>query len=564
MKFSQFEYVRPDVAQVTKQSGDILSKISSAKTYEEAKTLINKYNKMRSKVQTNLSVMNVRNTINTKDKFYDGENKYWDEKAPLLEEQTIKFYKTIFDSKYLPKLKKDLPPQFFKLAEFGFKSFKPEIINELQEENKLSTEYSKLIASAQIEFDGKKLTLAQMTPYTLSKDRAVREKAYKAKMSFFEKNEKEIDMVFDKLVKVRTKIAKKLGFKNFTELGYVRMARADYSEKDIKVLRAQVQDFIVPLATKLYQKQAKRLGLKSLRYFDEKFEFMSGNPTPKGDAKFMVKNAKKMYEELSKETGEFFNFMIKNELMDLEAKPGKRSGGYCTFFSEIKSPFIFSNFNGTSGDVDVLTHEAGHAFQVYRSRNIDVLECQFPTYESAEIHSMSMEFFTWQWMKLFFKGDTEKYQYSHLGSAIKFIPYGTLVDHFQHEVYNKPEMTPAQRKAVWRKLEKVYLPHKDYKGMPLLEKGGWWFQQQHIFAAPFYYIDYVLAQTMALQYFKKMNKNFKSAWKSYINLCDQGGKYSFLKLVEIAGLDSPFKKGTVEGIIKDVEKVLMKTNDSKF
>jgi M3 family oligoendopeptidase len=564
MKFSQFEYVRPELETVLKQSKDLLQKIEGAKTYEEAKTLIKKYNIMRSNIQTNLSVMSVRHTINTNDKFYDGENKYWDEKGPLLEEQTINFYKAIFKSKYLPKLKKDLPPQFFKLAEFGFKSFKPEIIKDLQVENKLATEYGKLIASAQIEFEGKKYTLAQLTPFILSKDRAMREKAYNAKMSFFVAKEKEIDKIYDQLVKVRTKIAKKLGYKNFTELAYIRMARADYKEKDIKVLREQVLDFIVPLATKLYEKQAQRLGLKKLRYFDEKFEFESGNPTPKGDAKWMVKNAQKMYKELSKETGVFFDFMIKNELMDLEAKPGKRSGGYCTFFSEMKAPFIFSNFNGTSGDVDVLTHEAGHAFQVYRSRDIEVPECHFPTYESAEIHSMSMEFFTWRWMDLFFKKDTAKYHYSHLGSAIKFIPYGTLVDHFQHEVYNKPNMTPAQRKATWRKLEKKYLPHKDYQGMPILEKGAWWFQQQHIFTSPFYYIDYVLAQTMALQFFKKMNKNFKSAWKDYLRLCDQGGKYSFLKLVEIAGLDSPFKKGSIEGIIKDVEKVLLKTDDSKF
>jgi M3 family oligoendopeptidase len=564
MKFSQFEYVRPELESVLKQSKDLLQKIEGAKTYEEARALIKKYNKMRSNIQTNLSVMSVRHTINTNDKFYDGENKYWDEKGPLLEEQTINFYKTIFKSKYLPKLKKDLPPQFFKLAEFGFKSFKPEIIKDLQVENKLATEYGKLIASAQIEFEGKKYTLAQLTPFILSKDRAIREKAYNAKMNFFVAKEKEIDKIYDQLVKVRTKIAKKLGYKNFTELAYIRMARADYKEKDIKVLREQVLDFIVPLASKLYEKQAQRLGLKKLRYFDEKFEFESGNPTPKGDAKWMVKNAQKMYKELSKETGEFFDFMIKNDLMDLEAKPGKRSGGYCTFFSDLKAPFIFSNFNGTSGDVDVLTHEAGHAFQVYRSRDIEVPECHFPTYESAEIHSMSMEFFTWKWMDLFFKKDTEKYHYSHLGSAIKFIPYGTLVDHFQHEVYNKPNMTPAQRKATWRKLEKKYLPHKDYQGMPILEKGAWWFQQSHIFSSPFYYIDYVLAQTMALQFFKKMNKNFKGAWKDYLRLCDQGGKYSFLKLVEIAGLESPFKKGSIEGIIKDVEKVLLKTDDSKF
>lgn len=79
-----------------------------------------------------------------------------------------------------------------------------------------------------------------------------------------------------------------------------------------------------------------------------------------------------MYKELSAETDEFFNFMLDNDLLDLVAKKGKAGGGYCTYIENYKAPFIFSNFNGTSGDIDVLTHEAGHAFQVYESRKFEI------------------------------------------------------------------------------------------------------------------------------------------------------------------------------------------------
>ena len=235
-----------------------------------------------------------------------------------------------------------------------------------------------------------------------------------AHYSFYTENGDTFDRIYDDLVKVRHEIATKLGFKNFVELGYARMNRIGYDADMVKNFRDQVRDYIVPLATKLYERQAERIGVDKLKFYDQSLNFLSGNATPKGSPEWIIENGKKMYAELSPETNEFFTYMTEKNLLDLEAKKGKETGGYCTFIDDYDSPFIFSNFNGTSGDIDVLTHEAGHAFQVYSSRNIGIPEYVWPTHEGAEIHSMSMEFFTWPWMELFFEDDTEKYKFAHL------------------------------------------------------------------------------------------------------------------------------------------------------
>ena len=443
-------------------------------------------------------------------------------------------------------------------------AFDEKIIPLMQEENRLSSQYSKLIVSAEIEFKGKIYNLSQMQPFMLNKEQDERKKATQAYLSFFEKNEDELDRIYDQLVQVRTQMAQKLGYDNYIPLGYLRMNRLDYTSDMVAMFRKQVQEEIVPIASKLYQRQAKRLGLETLTCFDEKFEFASGNPVPKCSFDKMISIANIMYHELSSETGSFFDTMVKMNLLDLVSKPKKRAGGYCTSLPEYKVPFIFSNFNGTSADVDVLTHEAGHAFQIYMSKDIELQECLMATEESCEIHSMSMEFFAWPWMPLFFKEDTEKYYYLHLSDSIKFIPYGVLVDHFQHEVYAYPEMSAAERKSTWHHLEKMYLPHKNYEDAPLLERGGWWYRQNHIFNNPFYYIDYTLAQLCALQFWERKHHDDPTCWHDYVELCKQGGKYPFLDLVQLAGLKSPFKKGTVHTVMMNIEAYLHSIDDTQL
>ncbi|MDH6428349.1 M3 family oligoendopeptidase [Paenibacillus sp. FSL L8-0493] len=564
MKFNDYRYERPDVEKFKQDFNNLLKDLNDTEPLEVQKASVTAINKLRNEFDTLQTLVSVRHSINTTDEFYKAEQEFMDEIGPIVQEYITDYYKALVNSKYRAEFEQEWGTQLLQLAEVALRTFSPEIIEDLQLENKLSTEYAQLIASAKIPFEGEERTLTQLTPFELSTDRDMRKRASQARYDFMSEHESDFDRIYDELVKVRDRIAKKLGYSNFVELGYDRMMRTDYNADMVANFRKQVLEHIVPVSQQLKKRQTERLGLDALKFYDENFSFKTGNATPKGDPDWIVANGSKMYKELSPETDEFFTFMLDNNLVDLVSKKGKQGGGYCTYFSQYQAPFIFSNFNGTSGDIDVLTHEVGHAFQVYESRNINVPEYAFPTYEACEIHSMSMEFFAWPWMELFFEEDADKYRFNHLADSLQFIPYGVTVDEFQHFVYSNPEATPAERKQAWREIEKKYLPHRNYEGNAYLEQGGFWHKQGHIFASPFYYIDYTLAQLCAFQFWKRSNEDFKSAWSDYLELCQAGGSKSFIKLVELAGLTSPFEDGCISSVIGEIESWLNSINDKEL
>ncbi|MFD1387133.1 M3 family oligoendopeptidase [Oceanobacillus oncorhynchi subsp. oncorhynchi] len=559
--FANYTYERPDLPKVKEDFYQKLEQFQNAASMEQAIAVIDTINAIRNHLSTMYNLVFIRASIDTRDAFYHEERDFFDAHLPEIQELSTAFYKELLKSPYEAQLRDKYGSQLFDLAECEIKAFSKEIIPLLQTENKLTSAYSKLIASADIEFRGESYTLAQLGPFAEDPDRQTRKEALEARQSFFAENKEKLDRLYDDLVKTRQQIAEKLGFKNFVDVGYLRMQRVDYNAEMVQRYRKQVEEVIVPIATKLYEKQAKRIGVDSLKFYDEAFVFASGNAAPKGNPDWIIENGKKMYNELSDETSAFFQFMLDRELLDLEAKKGKESGGYCTYIEDYQSPFIFSNFNGTSGDIDVLTHEAGHAFQAYSSRHFSVPEYYFPTSESAEIHSMSMEFFTYPWMENFFKEDVDKYKYAHLSDAIQFLPYGVAVDEFQHLVYENPDWTPEERNQAWRNLEKKYLPHRNYDGIESLESGAFWQKQGHIYEDPFYYIDYTLAQICAFQFLKKSQENREKAWQDYLDLCKIGGSKPFLKLVQSAGLASPFEEGTVEAAVDFIENWLDQVDD---
>ena len=510
------------------------------------------------------TLVSIRHSIDTKDEFYEIEQNFMDENMPRYENMTTKFYKKLIQSKYQRELKEEWGEQLFNLANLQIEAFDEKIMEEIVIENKLSTKYEALVASAKIDYDGKVLNLSQLRPYMESTDRETRKSSYTAYTDFFKDNEDEIDKIYDDLVAVRDKMAKKLGYDNYVKLGYKRLGRSDYDSQMVAKFREGVKNEIVPVVSELKERQKNRLGLDNLYYYDETIEYNSGNANPKGDPDWIVEKGKIMYSELSKETKEFFDFMVDKDLLDLLSKPGKRSGGFCTIIPDYKAPFIFSNFNGTSGDIDVLTHEAGHAFQTYMSLGYELPEYKFPTLEACEIHSMSMEFLTWPWMEGFFKEDVDKYKFSHLVSGLSFIPYGVAIDEFQHFVYEFPAATPTDRKNKWRELERKYLPFKDYTGNDFLERGGYWMRQGHVFSNPFYYIDYTLAQICAFQFWNKSRIDRENAWNDYLALCKKGGSLAFLKLVEGANLMSPFQDGTIKKAIEPIVDYLKEVDDTKL
>lgn len=566
MKFQTYQYKRPDIIGFSDDFKANLAVIEDPKTSLEAKeSAFDRLNTMRDAFDTMFNIGSIRHSINTKDAFYESENDYFDESQPLYQALLTDFYRIVLNATDLrQKLEAKWGKQFFTIANAQLKTFIPEILEDLQAENKGSSEYTKLKAGAAIIVDGQTYNLSGIVPLEGDADRTVRQKAATAKWAFYAQQAPVLEQIFDDLVKTRHRIAQKLGYKNFVALGYERMLRSDYDATMVANFRKQVQEHIVPLATKLYERQAKRIGVAQLKYYDEEFKFLSGNPKPKGSPAWIIQHAQTMYRELSPETDEFFQFMLNNDLMDLINRDGKATGGYCTYIADYQAPFIFSNFNGTSGDIDVLTHEAGHAFQVYSSRNIGISEYNWPTYESCEIHSMSMEFFTWPWMNLFFEEDVNKYKFMHLAGAIQFIPYGVAVDEFQHVIYENPHFTPAERNAAWRTIEQKYLPHRQYDDNTFLAAGGFWQKQNHIFNSPFYYIDYCLAQICAFQFWKKDQQNHQQAWADYIRLCKAGGSQSFLGLVALANLRSPFEDGCIADVIGDITQWLESVDDAKF
>ncbi|WP_041081706.1 M3 family oligoendopeptidase [Thermotoga profunda] len=552
MKFSQFEYKRPNLNTIQSEFKEYVEQLKRANSVEKAKNCVEKINRIREDFSTASSICMIRFCMNTKDEFYKKEKDYFDSANPVMEGLVNDYYKALIDSKFKEELEEVFGEQLFNIANLAVKTFKPEILEDLIQENKLATQYAELVSSAQIQFNGKRLTIPQLRAFMLSPDRSIRRQAAETLYSFFSSNQERSDEIYDQLVKLRTKIAHKLGYGSFTQLGYDRLGRSDYNPKMVNALREAIKKYVVPVVTELRERQTEQLGLDKLKYYDLSIILKEGNPRPKGDEDEIVSKAKKMYQEMSDETAEFFNFMLENELLDLKCRDGKYPGGFCNFVANYRSPFIFANFNGTEHDVEVLTHEAGHAFQVYRSRDFKIPEYHWPTLEACEIHSMSMEFFAWPWMEYFYQDQAEKAKLVHLWGTLNFIPYGTCVDEFQHCVYENPNITPKERRKLWREIEKTYMPEIDYDGNQFLENGGRWHQQGHIFEDPFYYIDYVLAQICAFQFWMRSVNDRENAFKDYVKLCDMGGSLPFTKLLAVAKLSSPFEKRTIESVARYV------------
>ena len=542
MKFSEMPYERPDLEAVKAQMTALTEQLKQAKSYAEAKEALLLWEKQMKTVMTAETLAYVRHSIDTRDTFYDEEMQFWNEQSPQLQAYSQAWTQAMLASPFRADFSAEFGELLFVNAEIELKSFSPEIIPELQQENELTQAYEKLLASAQIPFEGGTYTLSQLTPYKTDPDDTRRLSAWKAEGAWYKENQAQLDDIYHKLTALRDAMGRKLGYDGYTQLGYYRMGRNCYTKEDVEAFRQAVREYLVPVADKIYRQQAQRLGVAyPMSFADQALKFRSGNPRPAGDAQAILDQGRKFYDELSPNTGAFFRMMLDNELLDVLSTEGKAGGGYCTCFHDYGVPFIFANFNGTRGDVEVVTHEAGHAYANWVNRDRIPAETMLPSMEACEVHSMSMEFFAWPWAEGFFGADARKFLYSHLADAITFIPYGTMVDHFQHVVYDKPDMTPAQRHGVWRELLAQYMPWVRLDGdIPFYSDGEGWQRQHHIYSMPFYYIDYCLAQTVALQFWALIQKDPKQAWEKYEAYTALGGSMTFTDLLRTSALDTPF------------------------
>ncbi len=550
MKFTEMPYTRPDPEKVKAELRQLTERLENAPSYDAARAVFLEKEEKEKPVNTMGSLAFVRHSIDTRDEFYDREIKFWDETGPEFEEYEQTWLNALLASPYRREFEQEYGDLLFVNAEIDRKTFSPEIIEDMQKENELVTEYDKLIASARIPFEDGVYTLSQLEPFKTDADDARRLAAWKAAGQWFKDHQERLDTIYDELVRLRDGMGRKLGYDGYTQLGYYRMQRNCWGKEEIEKFRAAVQKYLVPVADSIMRAQAKRLGKSyPLSFADAALSFRSGNPRPAGSAEEILAQGQKFYDALSPETSAFFRTMQDDGLMDVLSTEGKEGGGYSTDFALYEAPFIFANFNGTRGDVEVITHEAGHAFAYWMNRKRVPSAYAYPSMEACEVHSMSMEFFGWKNAEGFFGADARKFKYSHLAGAIRFIPYGTMVDHFQHIVYEKPELTPAERHAEWKRLLGIYMPWMRLDGeIPFFADGEGWQRQSHIYESPFYYIDYCLAQTVALEFWAMIRKDPEDAWKHYMAYTKQGGSRTFTDLLRNADLVTPFDEDCLRGV----------------
>ena len=553
MKFSEMPYERVDFEQLKADFAALEKGLDEAQSGEEQFAVHQRYYEITGHAQTLMTLAEIRHDIDTTDEFYSKEQDYYDEYGPVFQNLVVSYQTKLYNSRFRPYLEEKIGGVAFKNIELAMKSVDEKILPLMQEENAIRTEYNKLLATAKIDWEGETLNLSLMNPYLHNRDRAVRARAWEKYTAFFANNQEQLDDLYDRIVKNRQKQAEEMGYDNYLPLGYPRMQRNCYGRDDVAQFRKQVKNDLVPFAEKLHEQRRVRLGIDHLSYIDEGVYFTQGNPAPTGTPEEILAAGRKMYNELSPETAKFMNFMCDNEMFDVLGRKTKKTGGYMTYLPDYKSPFIFANFNGTSGDADVITHECGHAFQGFISAEDPIREHADITMETAETHSMSMEFFTEPWMNLLFGDRAKDYVDMHFEDSVLFIPYGTMVDEFQDIVYSNPGLSPKQRNEAWRDLERQYKPHLDYTGNTYYEQGCFWQKQHHIFNYPLYYIDYCIAQTNALQYKVWMDRDWKEAWESYLKLCRLSASDFFFGLMDKVGLNNPFEDGCLRYVVKQIE-----------
>lgn len=557
-KFQDMKYERPDIKKVKSEYLGLVKQFKNAASFEEASDLIKKIEGCSNHLLNAYQLAYIRNTINTADTFYSEEVKYWGKTLPAAMPMMKKYSKALVSSKWRPQLEEAYGKLMFTKAENDIRNQSLLIIPDMIKENNICLEYRKLTSSCSVEYNGEQCNFYGLLKYMEDPDREIRKGAFEKFAGIYKEIAPKLDDIYDRLIKVRCRMAKKLGYPDYISYIYKQRERFDYTPEDVEKFRRQIREVVVPACEKIYKRQAERIGVDKIKCYDENYMFPEGNPTPSGTTEEKVALAREMYRELSPETGEFFDFMCDYQLFDLETKPNKDVGGYCTALPDYLAPFIFSNFNGTGADVDVLTHEAGHAFEGYTAaRSLPLTGMCFSTSEINEIHSMSMEHFTYPWMEKFFGDDADRRRYSHLTGALLTVPYLVSVDAFQHKVFENPGMSHDDRRKVWKEIEETYMPWRDYDGEEYMSSGGFWMQKLHIFLHPFYYVDYALAQMGAFEYYGMMKQDYKKAWEGYLNLCRSGGSRGYFDTLRFAGLSIPFEDGTVQKaaghVIEEIE-----------
>ncbi len=425
---------------------------------------------------------------------------------------------------------------YIKGAEKDAELFREENTKLAAKDSELSASYSQIQGKVTIELDGKTLTAQQAGALLEEKDRALREKVWKKLAERRIEDVEEIEDLFDQMVALRTKIAKNAGFENYRDYAFENKHRFDYSPADCEAFHEAVEKVVVPVLGAFAEERKQKLGLDSLRPWDTAVKLSGGEPSrPFKDQKGYIELTKKIFQEVEPFFAEEFDKLVRNDMLDLMSREGKAPGGYQYVLEDIRLPFIFINAVGSQRDLRVLLHEGGHAFHSLLCRDEPLVSYRHSPMEFAEVASMSMELLGFEQMdRVIDKNEAREAFASFLKDALSTFSWVATIDAFQHWIYTHPEHSREERKSKWNELRQRFGPHVDYSGLETYQD-FLWHRQSHLFGAPFYYIEYAIAQIGAFQVWLNDRKDHKKAIQAYKEALSLGGSRPLPELFETAG-----------------------------
>lgn len=499
MKFSEWNYTRPDYSAVKKKIDGCKNKMQNAVSYPSFRDAWLDVKKEIEYLIYQEEIIYIRHLCGIDYQFSLKELELQDREEPAVYALRDECNKIAAASGYRDELEREFGKQIFADVDLQRVVKNPDSIRLQSEESALKMQYRKLMANAC-------------------------------------RDDEALYQVFRKLIDVRCELADSLGYNSYIELGYLIRGRRDFGTKEVADFRRKIQKYVTPAVAEIRAKEI------DFRY----------PPAICANAGELISEIVAMYRDLSDETGSYIEEMTKKELYDLETRKNKRGNLFtCCMIPYEKLPFVIGNYTGNGMETGYAVHEFGHGFAFYTAaRKQPLYEFHRSSPAVNEIHSKTMEHFMYPYLERFVGEHKKEYIRNHLMQQMENLPYRCAVDEFEHQMYDR-NLSRTQLCELWADISNKYLP---WGKIPMedIRQGKCWPRQTHIVETPFYYIQYDIAQVSTYEFYLRMKGDDKQVWADYVRLCSAGGSKPYLELLETAHLSNPFTGSTLEDICRPV------------
>ncbi|MFO1076999.1 MAG: M3 family oligoendopeptidase [Planctomycetota bacterium] len=425
---------------------------------------------------------------------------------------------------------------------------------ELQrQEAELQTRQQSLVGGITVDFDGRKLTLQQLAANLDGQDRELRERAFREGLAARARHWPELEDIFDRLVALRTQMARNAGFASYTTYRFLELGRYDYTEQTCRSLHDAIAECVVPTVRELDHVRAQRLGLLRLRPWDLEVD-PEGRPPlrPFATQDDLIGLARRLFAAVDPRFAAEFDELVARGLLDLMSRPGKAPGGYQYQLEDERVPFVFANAVGTHQDVQTLLHEGGHAFHSLLCRDHDLLAFRDYPIEIAETASMAMELLALEHLGVVYAADdARRARRKHLEGVLRTLTWIASIDALQHWVYATPAHAREARRTAWLDIRRRFGGDVDWGGLEDA-LAMQWIAQPHLFQHAFYYIEYAIAQISALQIWRNYRRDPAAAVTAYRTALAMGGTRPLPETLAAAGVEFDLSAATLRRLVDDV------------